>query len=152
MLIVKLTNGMQSVNTCYTTIKNVILVKSKRFLVIIRKPLQLLMLYSNVKLKIKNQRFLNYQNQIVLFNFKIVPVLKSIQETIDPRKNCFRTMVTLTDFFPRSMLRMFYKAVSSNKSNFESFFRGGGFLHIVCSIENTRCVLNKFDYDKNSNI
>lgn len=152
MLTVKLTNGMQSVNTCYTTIKNVILVKSKRFLVIIRKPLQLLMLYSNVKLKIKNQRFLNYQNQIVLFNFKIVPVLKSIQETIDPRKNCFRTMVTLTDFFPRSMLRMFYKAVSSNKSNFESCFRGGGFLHIVCSIENTRCVLNKFDYDKNSNI
>lgn len=152
MLTVKLTNGMQSVNTCYTTIKNVILVKSKRFLVIIRKPLQLLMLYSNVKLKIKNQRFLNYQNQIVLFNFKIVPVLKSIQETIDPRKFFFRTMVTLTDFFPRSMLRMFYKAVSSNKSNFESFFRGGGFLHIVCSIENTRCVLNKFDYDKNSNI
>lgn len=152
MLTVKLTNVMQSVNTCYTTIKNVILVKSKRFLVIIRKPLQLLMLYSNVKLKIKNQRFLNYQNQIVLFNFKIVPVLKSIQETIDPRKNCFKTMVTLTDFFPRSMLRMFYKAVSSNKSNFESFFRGGGFLHIVCSIENTRCVLNKFDYDKNSNI
>lgn len=152
MLTVKLTNGMQSVNTCYTTIKNVILVKSKRFLVIIRKPLQLLMLYSNVKLKIKNQRFLNYQNQIVLFNFKIVPVLKSIQETIDPRKNCFRTMVTLTDFFPRSMLRMFNKAVSSNKSNFESFFRGGGFLHIVCSIENTRCVLNKFDYDKSSNI
>lgn len=151
MLTVKMTNGMQSVNTCYTTIKNVILVKSKRFLVIIRKPLQLLMLYSNVKLKIKNQRFLNYQNQIVLFNFKIVPVLKSIQETIDPRNFFFRTMVTLTDFFPRSMLRMFYKAVSSNKSNFESFFRGG-FLHIVCSIENTRCVLNKFDYDKNSNI
>lgn len=135
MLTVKLTNGMQSVNTCYTTIKNVILVKSKRFLVIIRKPLQLLMLYSNVKLKIKNQRFLNYQNQIVLFNFKIVPVLKSIQETIDPRKNCFRTMVTLTDFFPRSMLRMFYKAVSSNKSNFESFFRGGGVL--------TYCMLNR---------
>lgn len=112
MLTVKFTNGMQSVNTCYTTIKNVILVKSKRFLVIIRKPLQLLMLYSNVKLKIKNQRFLNYQNQIVLFNFKIVPVLKSIQEIIYPRKNCFRTMVTLTDFFPHSMLRMFYKAVS----------------------------------------
>lgn len=110
------------------------LVKSKRFLVIIRKPLQLLMLYSNVKLKIKNQRFLNYQNQIVLFNFKIVPVLKSIQETIDPRKNCFRTMVTLTDFFPRSMLRMFYKAVSSNKSNFESFFRGGVL---------TYCMLNR---------
>lgn len=134
MLTVKLTNGMQSVNTCYTTIKNVILVKSKRFLVIIRKPLQLLMLYSNVKLKIKNQRFLNYQNQIVLFNFKIVPVLKSIQETIDPRKFFFRTMVTLTDFFPRSMLRMFYKAVSSNKSNFESFFRGGVL---------TYCMLNR---------
>lgn len=134
MLTVKLTNGMQSVNTCYTTIKNVILVKSKRFLVIIRKPLQLLMLYSNVKLKIKNQKFLNYQNQIVLFNFKIGPVLKSIQETIDPRKNCFRTMVTLTDFFPRSMLRMFYKAVSSNKSNFESFFQGGGGVLTYCML------------------
>lgn len=56
------------------------------------------------------------------------------------------------DFFLFLMFRMFYKVVLSNKLNFELFFRGGGFLYIVCLIENIRCVLNKFDYDKNLNI
>lgn len=127
MLTVKLTNGMQSVNTCYTTIKNVILVKSKRFLVIIRKPLQLLMLYSNVKLKIKNQRFLNYQNQIVLFN----PCWSQYRKLLTPEKIVLGPWSRLQIFSHVQCLECFTKLFRVINQILSHFLGGGGGSYIL---------------------